>query len=218
MTNNNFSISKITHEIRNPLTLITSSLQFIEDSHPEVREFLYWKDTMKDLQDLRMLLDDLSAYSHSDTISQAPVNVQELLLSIANSFHPMLKQSKRTLSLYTVQKPPLILGDPIKLKECFINILKNAVEATPENGSIKVALSIDKCQPMLRIAFQDDGCGITPEQMETLFTPFLTHKAGGTGLGLAITKRILDAHKGCITVSSLPGKGSVFTVFLPYIV
>ena len=96
-----------------------------------------------------------------------------------------------------------------------MNLLKNAFEATDEGGC--VSLSARKYLDQLIIRITDDGCGMTPETLAAIFTPFSSGKAGGTGLGLAITRKIIQAHYGMIEVASTPHRGTTFTITLPHL-
>lgn len=211
----NLTIAKITHEIRNPLTLINSSLQLIESAHPEVKDFQFWSQTLEDVEYLNQLLDDLAAYSDNRRFFMCEVNLKEIFCSLEESLQPYILEHRKNFSLHMPAQLPPVFGNPIKLKQAFLNLLKNAFESTGENGC--VSLSARKYLDQIIIRITDDGCGMTPETLETLFTPFSSHKAGGTGLGLAITRKILTAHYGQIDAASSPGRGTVFTVTLPHL-
>jgi hypothetical protein len=103
--------------------------------------------------------------------------------------------------------------DVDKIVRVFINIIKNAIEAMPEGGTLTITSK--ESDGNLEIAFADTGTGMTKEIMEKLWTPLLTKRAKGIGLGLPICKRIIDAHGGNINVESTVGKGTTFTVILP---
>ena len=215
MENTNYTVAKITHEIRNPLTLINSSLQLIESMHPEVKEFQFWSQTMEDVEYVNLLLDDLSVYSDSRRFFMCEVDLKEVALSLEESLQPYVLENNRHFSLHLPAQLPPVFGNPVKLKQAFLNLLKNAFEATGEGGC--VSMSIRKYLDQIIIRISDDGCGMTPEAIETLFTPFSSHKPNGTGLGLAITQKIIKAHYGKIDVTSTPGRGTTFTITIPHI-
>ena len=211
----NLTIAQIAHEIRNPLTLIHSSLQLMETTHPEVKDFQFWSQTLEDVEYLNQLLDDLAAYSDSRRFFMCEVDLKEVFHSLEESLKPYILANRKNFTVHMPAQLPTVFGNPIKLKQAFLNLLKNAFESTGENGC--VSLSARKYLDQIIIRVTDDGCGMTPEAAETLFVPFTSHKAGGTGLGLAITHKIITAHYGHIDVASSPGRGSVFTVTLPHI-
>ena len=91
--------------------------------------------------------------------------------------------------------------------------IPGAKDAITENGLIRLKAFCNDHHVIVEIT--DDGCGLTSEQIPTIFSPFTSYKTNGTGLGLAICKRIIDSHRGTLTVSSKPGSGATFTVSLP---
>lgn len=107
----------------------------------------------------------------------------------------------------------LVLGDIGQLKQVFINLVKNAIEAATDGGS--VAITVNRQQDMMAITVANDGEGIPPEVIEKLGTPFFTTKENGTGLGLSVCYSIVQKHGGKLIVSSLAGKQTFFTVLLP---
>lgn len=215
MDNMNLTVAKITHEIRNPLTLISSSLQLIETMHPEVRDFQFWSQTLEDVDYLNQLLDDLSTYSDGRRFFMCEVDLKDIFSSLEESLQPYITTYHKQFTLHLPAQLPTVFGNPVKLKQAFLNVLKNAFESTGENGC--VSLSARKYLDQLIIRITDDGCGMTQDTLQTLFSPFSSHKAGGTGLGLAITQKIIKAHYGIIEVTSSPGRGTTFTITLPHL-
>ena len=92
-----------------------------------------------------------------------------------------------------------------------LDIAMNSVRA----GATEILIELDDDGEWITFTVTDNGCGMTASQMGKIFCPFVTYKPGGTGLGLAVTRQIIEAHHGTLTVTSTPGKGSCFTVFLP---
>lgn len=211
-----FTLSKISHEIRNPVTLINSYLQFIEKAHPEIGDFEYWEDILDQMDFLKNLLDELSLYNNSWILHRKPVRISSYLekliaeltptyryLGIRLIYENLIADTETTLSL-----------DTTKFQQAFVNLIRNAGEAINEEGIIHIIAQ--KEGNALQILIQDNGCGIEPEYLPTLFDPFITHKENGTGLGLAIVKQIIQAHGGSIEILSYPNEGTTFTLSLPY--
>ena len=215
MENTNYTVAKITHEIRNPLTLINSSLQLIQSMHPEVKDYQFWSQTLDDVEYIGHLLDDLSVYSDTRRFFMCEVNLKEVALSLEESLQPYILENRKHFTLHLPSQLPTVFGNPVKLKQAFLNILKNAFESTGEDGC--VSMSVRKYLDQIIIRISDDGCGMTPEAIDTLFVPFSSHKANGTGLGLAITQKIIKAHYGSIDVTSSLGRGTTFTITIPHI-
>jgi two-component system NtrC family sensor kinase len=106
-----------------------------------------------------------------------------------------------------------------QLRQVFLNLVLNAVDAMPQGGTLRISTSVehapDDGPPRVRIAFADTGLGIVPDVRRRLFEPFFTTKEEGAGLGLSISHGIIQAHGGEISATSEPGQGSTFTVWLP---
>ena len=210
-----FTLSKFSHEIRNPLALISSELQMMAGSHPEVRDFSEWNDILDNIDHIRCLLDELSGYQNAERLYPTETDFILGLDSILNSFRPALDYLGITLKTCIPRSHPPLNLDQTKIRQAFLNLLRNAQESiqNPHTGVIQVTASA--VPGGFSVSVRDNGCGMTASQMEKIFCPFVTYKPGGTGLGLAVTRQIIEAHHGTLTVTSTPGKGSCFTVFLP---
>lgn len=103
--------------------------------------------------------------------------------------------------------------DSPKMMEALLNLIVNALDAVSDNGSVQIILT--KSNEQFVVSIIDDGCGIAPKQLLTIFNPFTTTKPDGTGLGLPVAKRIIEGHGGHIRVSSAPNQGATFTFLLP---
>lgn len=215
LENHHTIVSMISHEIRNPLTLISSSLQVMEKQHPEVKDFYNWEQTMEDVNFMCDLLNDLSSFNNSSTIHYSVFPIDKLLKNVAVSFAIAL-DARGYDTVFTSRIAPDMgdfTGDKIKLEEVILNLLKNAREATDGKGHI--SLTAERTKDDIIIRCQDDGCGIPEDIMDTIFDPFVTYKENGTGLGLSSAKRIIEAHGGILHASSSPETGTIFTVTLP---
>lgn len=208
-----YTISKISHELRNPLVLIYSTFQLIESQHPEVRTFKYWKEMGQDMEFMNQLLIELSSYNNCERLHMEPFSSRDFLQTLCLSFAASCVESEIEFTSYIAPDLPYILADKIKLREAILNILKNAKEAISMQGQIR--MEAEQKDGWLTLRISDNGCGIPPEYLETLFDAFVTHKSSGTGLGLSIVKRTMDAHKGTISVSSDLGQGTTFLLQLP---
>lgn len=210
-----YTISKISHEIRNPLALVYSTLQLIESQHPEVQTFRHWDDMRQDIEYITALLQELSDYNNGERLHKEPFSFHSVISRMCLSFAATCADSNIEFTSRISPDLPSLTGDQIKLKEVFLNLLKNALDAVSKDGHI--ALSADVCDAKIKVQISDDGCGIAPEDLSSIFDTFVTHKSNGTGLGLSIAKRIVEAHHGSISVSSTLGRGSCFTVILPVV-
>lgn len=209
------TLKKISHEFGNALTLINSSLQIIESSHPEVKSFKYWDTTMEDIAYLKTLISQISQFNNSELLSLSIIQPAMILKDIITTFSSYDDVINKNISIKFESDSPVpdITGDYIKLKQVFINLIKNSIEACNENASIKIRTYIK--HSFLCIDISDTGCGMSDLQLENIFSPMVTYKPGGTGLGLPICKRIIEAHNGSISVMSLQEQGTTFTIVLP---
>ena len=215
LENHRTTVSTIAHEIRNPLTLVSSSLQVMEIQHPEVKQYSHWKQTMEDVEFMCNLLNELSTFNNGSTLHHSVFSIEKLLKNIAVSFAISLDSEDSSIEFSSSVPSHLgdFTGDKVKLEEVLLNLLRNAKDAVGENGAI--TLSAQRKKDMLIILCKDNGCGIPADKINTIFTPFVSSKEDGTGLGLSLSKRIIEAHNGTISVDSAPTKGTTFTIKLP---
>lgn len=208
-----YILSKFSHELRNPLTTVYSTVQLIELQHPEVKDFKYWSNLASDLEYMDRLLTELSDYSKSERLQVSAFSFRALLEQISLSFAASIATSDIE---YTSKISPAIyqiIGDKTKLQEVFLNLLKNAYEASLPDKTIYLEASCDEHH--IYVSIRDTGCGISKEQLPSIFDPFVTYKKNGSGLGLAICNNIVRAHGGSISVKSTLNEGTTFHVCLP---
>lgn len=208
-----FSLSQLSHELRNPVTLISGYLQLFSSAHPEVQEFPYWKDIVENTELLKELLSALSQYNRSFQLQREPLDFGELTESLLASMAPVFRERKAAICTCFQPGLPLINGDALKLRQVLFNLLDNSMDAMPQGGTITLRLYAQ--EKLLHAALTDTGEGISPAQAPRIFAPFVTCKKNGTGLGLPIVRRILQAHGGTVDFSSIPGQGTCFHFTLP---
>lgn len=209
-----FMLSQISHEIRNPVTLINSFLQLFESHHPELtKEDRYWNCITENMDFLRGLLNELSTFNNSGKLQMKEINPYRLLCDIITSVTPSCTDANIKISLNKETAIPTIMADSVKIQQLLLNLLRNAKEAIGTDGTISCGLKSDG--ETVTFSIQDDGPGIPESYQKNLFEPFITHKQDGTGLGLAICKRIAETHGGTISCRSIPEQGTHFTVTLP---
>lgn len=207
-------LSTLSHEIRNPLALITGELQMLSDLYPQMSSNEHWDNIVENLSYIRELLDELTRYQNAGHLSLVPTDTGICLNHIINSFRPALDYLGITLETDIPHSLPQIKLDQTKIRQALFNLLRNAQEAIQHtNGKIQIsALAVPDG---VQISVSDNGCGMTSAQTENIFRPFVTYKPGGTGLGLAVTLEIIEAHHGTLNVKSVPGQGTTFLIFLP---
>ena len=208
------ALSQISHEIRNPISLINSELQMIEETHPEVASYRYWNDIMDNLEYTKILLNNLSEYNNADRLMPRKTDFHRYLSSLISSIRPTCEYLGIALDVQIPDTLPAIFIDQVKLKQALLNLLRNASEAVSLPGG-KISFHVVLQEGYIHISIKDNGCGIAGNQLDQIFQPFVTFKENGTGLGLAITRQIIQAHGGSIQVESTPGQGSEFHILLP---
>lgn len=206
-------LSKMFHEIKNPLALINSSLQLIESEHPEVCTFRFWNQTMKDVQTLRQLVDSLSTFQKSDILNIQLINLFDFTEDLLEATEAFFLESGIPLILDNETEDLDFYADDVKLRQALVNLLKNAAESSAPNNPVR--LHIFTASHQLHFFVEDQGCGISEDQKPHLFEPFHTTKPYGTGLGLPIVKRIAEAHHGVLHCVSCEGAGTTFQLSLP---
>lgn|GEM_PF-589490 len=211
--NYTFSLAQISHEIRNPLTLINSTIQLLAHKHPDLASDDLWIQLEKDIDYLKDLTASLSRYNSESAPSFMSIDISVLLSELLEPYRTVLKASRKTLTLHLQEDLPPVICDSIKIKQCLINLIKNSIEATSEGDFIEVTVK-SRLNRMI-ITVSDSGHGISKERLETIFDPFTSYKEGGSGLGLSIVKRIISAHRGIIRVYSKINLGTKFIIILP---
>lgn len=221
-------LSTISHEIRNPVTLINSYLQLLSDTHPEIISCSYWDTIQSEMMHLRLLLGDISSYQNGLLLRTLPTDMHLWLLEYIDAITPLLDEYPQVQFTYEIKENlPTLEIDVCRFRQVMDNLVRNALEAlalsfsgSPENAKQpqyppRLHLKAFVKEDTLFISVMDNGCGISPEQLSTLFDPFVTHKPGGTGLGLSIARRIIDAHDGNLTVAASDSNMTAFEIQLP---
>jgi signal transduction histidine kinase len=209
----------ISHEIRNPLVAIKTFTQLLPERLKD-EEFLnkFLNIASGEVDRISSLITELLEFAKPSEPKLELEDVNTILDGMI--LLVSTETSKRLIQLikqYATDLPPIKI-DREQMKQAFLNILLNAIEATPENGKVTVRTrSFVKPggQPYIQIEVSDTGCGIPAEYLEEIFNPFFTTKETGSGLGLSISHQIIQEHKGYITVESQLDKGSSFYINLP---
>lgn len=209
-------LSKFSHEIRNPLTLISSSLQLLEKEYPQLQSAALWPQVKQDLDDILALLQDMSSLNNIDVIRRSYFTAESFLAEIKNSCASLMQERsvnfsiKSDHSLHTAK----IFADKYKLREAIVNLLLNAADAVSMlKGEKTISLSCSSDETYIYFYIKDNGPGIPAEYMNTLFDPFVTHKTHGTGLGLGIVKNIVQYHGGSLTLDTCTSGPDTYTNF-----
>lgn len=153
-----FTLSKLSHEIRNPIALINSELQLMASSHPELCSYQQWDSLMDNLEYIRELLNELSDFSHAGTISPVPVNPKEFLSTVLSCEKNTLEYLGITLETHLEDISFPIFLDRVKMRQALLNLIRNASESI-EHPKGKIIVCLRKCEKGICISIQDNGCG-----------------------------------------------------------
>ena len=209
----------LAHEIRNPLVAIKTLTQLLPE-RLEDEEFRsqFLKIASGEVDRISSLVNELLDFARPSDPKWAFEDINAILDGMILLVSTGTKKKLITIiKNYASHLPPAQI-DREQIKQVVLNILLNAIDATPENGTITVQTrSFIKPggEPYVQIEFTDTGCGIPNENLEDIFNPFFTTKAAGSGLGLSISNQIIQDHKGYIDVESQLEKGSSFFINLP---
>lgn len=222
INDNKKTTSMFVHELRNPLSLLKCTIQYIELKHPEAKEFKYWDQVQDLVDDMEAIMSDASQLNICNYIHKDNTNLINLVKNVIGSFMPQALTQKVALSLVITPGCESYFEnyacDVVKMKQVLSNLIKNALEATKEGNYIRVDLAYleGECSAPSKLMIQigNNGAPIPEDAMENIFTPFVTYKKGGTGVGLALVKRVVDLHYGSICVDSNEDLTS-FTIQLP---
>ncbi|MBN1902950.1 HAMP domain-containing protein [Candidatus Sumerlaeota bacterium] len=218
-------VDNASHELKTPISSLLAISETLIDREPkdqETRKQFYGK-LLSNSERLSQLIGDLLSLSeieqNKNSLEKAPVDLLALLKDIADEFLPAMKSKNQCFDLESPQDFSPVSLDKNSFRKALGNLLDNAIRYTSEQG--KITLSLKKSEQEILIEIKDTGIGIPPEDIPRIFERFYrvdkarSIKLGGTGLGLSISRHIIEAHGGHISVSSSPGKGSVFTIHIP---
>ena len=202
----------VAHEIRNPLTSIKGLVQL----QTEMEKPLYTDIILSEIRRLEDIVTDFLSLAKPQLLQMEKMNVKDLLNQVVRLFdaQALLKNVEIVQDHYV--DVPFIHCDKNQIKQVFINILQNAVEAMPNGGVIKIQILQYNLDSII-CRFLDQGMGISEERMKKIGEPFYSTKEKGTGLGLMVSQKIIQEHGGRINIESIVNKGSTVEVILPIV-
>ena len=214
------TIASVAHELNNPIQTIKNCVYLIKGS---LSENDFDKDQMElfdilssETQRISNLVSQLrEVFRPNTSIPHGPVDLNSLVTSLCTSFEGQLNEAKIICKLERLSRPMIVSGVGDQLKQVFINLLQNAIEATNHGGRLEVKFLSQAGPALLGVAITDTGKGISEADMAKIFEPFYSTKPKGMGLGLNIVYQIVQQHGGQITIELQVGTGTTFTVWLP---
>jgi signal transduction histidine kinase len=208
----------LAHEIRNPLTSIKASAELLADDFPSGHPKGDLLDTLvKETVRLNRVLTRFLSFAKPLPMAKRELDPAEGITEVIALLRGREEEDEETRVRLRPVPPgvPAVKGDPDQLRQVFLNVILNALQASGESGRVEVDISHQKETDRVVIAVEDEGPGFSAEALENLFTPFFTTREDGTGLGLAISHRIIESHGGRIRVSNKPEGGARVSIELP---
>ncbi|HBA90092.1 MAG TPA: sensor histidine kinase [Geobacter sp.] len=205
----------LAHEIRNPLASIRGTAEILmEDGTTEAsrREFL--DILVKESDRLNRVVEDFLRMARPEPTSKKSCDINEELANMITLLSAQARVDRVELRLNRSELP-LLVADPEKLRQAFMNIILNGIQACAPGGRVEISTSFNRGSGCIEIRFADNGPGIPADAIGKIFEPFFTTKGSGTGLGLPITRKIVEGHGGSLEVESEAGNGAAFKVALP---
>jgi signal transduction histidine kinase len=209
----------LAHEIRNPLGSIRGTAEILKDDfRPGDRKYEFLEILLKETDRLNRVVEDFLGLARPIEVERESCDLMAELREVVALAKGEAESRGVRMTLLPLQLPA-VRGDREKLRQVFLNLVLNGIQATGRGGSLTIsAVAIppgNGASSAVELSFSDTGVGMEPEVLNRIFEPFFTTKPSGTGLGLAITQKIVESHGGRIEVTSEVGKGTTFRVKLP---
>ena len=209
----------LAHEIKNPLSTIRLNMEllaedFSDPQNPRERRALQKIDVVqRECQRLQNLLDDFLNFAKLRRLNLQPTNLNEAVERMLDFFRPKAEESGIQIYRYLDPDLPIVMLDRDQFHAALLNLVLNAQQAMPNGGQLVVRTLVTSFG--VRLDLIDTGVGMDEKTLSQLFKAFFSTKPGGSGLGLPTTRKIIDAHRGRISVQSEVGRGTHFSIDLP---
>lgn len=205
--------AKIAHEMKNPLAVIRANVQLLEledkgDEHKRNYDVMY-----AEIDRINRLILEFIEVSKPKEYQFKKIEIKEIFREILENIDAELKFKAIILACNICDEDMFVWADRAKIKEVFVNMIKNASEAVENGGKIYVV--IFKSDNYINVKIEDNGKGIPEEYIDYIGKPFFTTKKGGSGLGVSISRKIIEDHGGTFSIASVEGEGSSISILLP---
>ena len=208
--------AQFAHEVGTPLNLISGHTQLLEAHLPEnSKEAERLKIIKTQIARIENIVREMLDRTRFAATAHAPVNLNEILKLIGDAVEPTLHESRVAMIVDLHSHLPTVNGDAGRLQQVFFNLVKNALDAMPDGGTLSISTADEGDQ--VRVEFKDDGGGMTNEVAAQIFQPLFTTKerGRGTGLGLVVVKQIMDDHRAAVEIESAPSAGTTVRLIFP---
>ncbi|PAK47785.1 ATP-binding protein [Paenibacillus sp. 7541] len=202
----------VAHEIRNPLTTLRGFLQLQQETkkaNPDHIDLM-----LSELDRINLIVSEFLILAKPQAVHFQQKDVRGIMREVLSFLDTQAHLHGVQFRLDFAEEPALVHCEENQLKQVFINLLKNAIEAMPKGGVVRIEMRPEPNE-QVKITIEDEGEGIPPELMPHLGEPFITNKETGTGLGLMVSQRIIQGHQGTLEVESEVGQGTKVVIVLP---
>jgi two-component system, NtrC family, sensor histidine kinase HydH len=208
------SVSSLAHDMKTGLAAIGGFSRLLR-KHPHGENGYVEKldIIIGETQRLETMMENMLDFARPLELNLSFQDMNQIAAQSLTVLSEMARERKVRLGSKIAPHIPEVLIDPLRLKQVLLNLLLNAIEASPEGESVE--LNIYKKRKDIIVDVRDHGCGLPPGRKDKIFSPFFTTKSKGTGLGLPIAKKIVEAHQGILEVIENPVKGVTFRVIIP---
>ena len=212
-------VTAVAHGIRNPLANIRASAQvaLLDDTGEQTPATTNVRNIIGEVDRLEGRVKELLSFVRPAEARRSPVDLNTLLTATLRLLAGRFAEAGISPAAKLAVALPVVTADPMLIEQALVNVIGNAIEASPAGGTVTVATAVARGDDGLQVVVEvhDDGPGIEPASIERVFELFYTTKAQGTGVGLALARKFVEAHGGSLTVSSGSGEGTTFTMSLP---
>jgi signal transduction histidine kinase len=212
-------LGRLAHEVRNPLSSLDIHFQLLEEDlaslAPQMREQLTPRLEIihGELHRLKGIVERFLRLAGPAGVDLEPVEIGRILAHVCELLRPEAAARAIEISTQVEESLPRVMADPVRLTQALLNMLINAIQAVEKKGRVEVSAAVVDGQ--VRVAVSDDGPGIPPDKLASVFDPYFTTKDEGSGLGLWIAQQIVTAHGGSLQAQNGPAGGAVLTMRLP---
>ncbi|WP_081810874.1 sensor histidine kinase [Bacillus sp. UNC438CL73TsuS30] len=204
--------ASISHEVRNPLTVVKGFIELLKDPNlSQEKKEQYIEHVARELNNAETIISDYLAFAKPATEKVEPIFVEREFKNIIDILKPWANMNSVKIKDQLV--PGSVLGNANYFRQCFLNIMKNGVEAMPNGGELEVTTFLNKKD--LTIKVSDTGVGMTKEQINRFGEPYYSSKEKGTGLGSMVAVKTIQMMKGKLEIESVPNEGTTITVTFP---
>lgn len=205
--------ASISHEVRNPLTVSRGFIQMLSEGESTQARKEYANIALQELDRATEVINDYLTFAKPAFDIEENIYINEEVQHAVNVIIPLANMNGIQVKLSSVDHYYVARGDRKKFQQCLINIMKNGIESMSNHGEINIHLTYENST--IHINIQDEGIGMTQEQIDRLGEPFFTTREKGTGLGMMVSYSIIKGMNGNIHVTSEHGKGTCFSIILP---